>query len=222
MQIMTIRLPLPFGVGAVNCYLLAVDDGYVLIDTAFAARGRLLERAMLAAGCAPGTLRLIVLTHGDFDHSGNAARLRARFAAPIAMHPGDLGMVQQGDLFWNRRMGNGLANVAGAALYGFGKAQRFTPDILLAEGDDLRPYGLDARVLWLPGHSQGSIAVHTAAGHVFPGDLVVNHGMPVAGNIIDDAELAKASLARLRALGHGTVYPGHGQPFPLEEMPTAL
>jgi hydroxyacylglutathione hydrolase len=32
-EIKTIRLPLPFKLGSVNCYLVETDTGYVLIDT---------------------------------------------------------------------------------------------------------------------------------------------------------------------------------------------
>ena len=38
------------------------------------------------AGCKLGSLKLIVLTHGDFDHTGNAAYLRHKYAIKIAMH----------------------------------------------------------------------------------------------------------------------------------------
>ncbi|RLI67201.1 hypothetical protein DRO91_10540, partial [Candidatus Heimdallarchaeota archaeon] len=31
-----------------------------------------LERELEKAGCKPGDLKLVVLTHGDFDHTGNA------------------------------------------------------------------------------------------------------------------------------------------------------
>jgi hydroxyacylglutathione hydrolase len=51
---------------------------------------------------------LIVITHGDFDHIGNAAYLRQKFGAKIAMHADDVGMAERGDMFWNRKKGNRL------------------------------------------------------------------------------------------------------------------
>lgn len=33
----------------------------------------------------PGTLKLVLLTHGDFDHIGNAAYFRFAFGARIAI-----------------------------------------------------------------------------------------------------------------------------------------
>ncbi len=66
------------------------------------------RQRVVGAGCRPGDLRLVILTHGDFDHAGNAAYLRDRFSATIAMHRGDSGMAQRGDGFSNRRKGNVL------------------------------------------------------------------------------------------------------------------
>ena len=86
----------PISLWMVNCYLLTTDAGHVLVDTGVAPSRPLLLRRLAAAGCTRDTLRLVVLTHGDYDHTGNAAYLRRRWHAPIAAHPGDSGPVGQG------------------------------------------------------------------------------------------------------------------------------
>ena len=43
-------------------------------------------------------------------------------------------------------------------------------------------------------------------------------GKPSLQFFIDDMTAARASLERLRDLGVGTVYPGHGKPFLLERI----
>ena len=43
-------------------------------------------------------------------------------------------------------------------------------------------------------------------------------GRPSLEFFIDDMAAAEASLARLRSLDVGTVYPGHGKPFRLERV----
>ena len=75
-QITSIKLPLPFRMGTVNCYLIATEEGYVLIDTGGPKNRKQVEAEMLRAGCEPGFLKLILITHGDFDHTGNAVYLR--------------------------------------------------------------------------------------------------------------------------------------------------
>jgi hydroxyacylglutathione hydrolase len=69
-EITTITLALPLGLGSVNCYLIKTEAGYVLIDTGSSNQRAALEHELHNAGCQPGNLKIIVLTHGDFDHTG--------------------------------------------------------------------------------------------------------------------------------------------------------
>jgi len=216
--ISVLSLPLPLHMGQVNCYLIQAAVGHILIDTGGANARRALREQLAGAGCVPGALQLVLLTHGDFDHIGNAAYLRAAFGARIAMHRNDAGMAERGDMFVNRRQPNWLGRALVPGRTGFGAAERFTPDILLTEGYDLTPYGLEARVVSLPGHSQGSIGILTARGELFCGDLLENIKEPTPNTMADDAPVLQASVSRLEALRIGVVYPGHGQPFAMEAL----
>jgi glyoxylase-like metal-dependent hydrolase (beta-lactamase superfamily II) len=132
------------------------------------------------------------------------------------MHCDDSGMVERGDMFSNRESGNALFRTMAPVLFRFAKSDRFKPDLYIEEGHDFSAYGLDARVLHLPGHSRGSIGILTADGDLFCGDLLDNTDQPVLNSIMDDLAAAKASVERLRGLEIHTVYPGHGKPFPME------
>jgi glyoxylase-like metal-dependent hydrolase (beta-lactamase superfamily II) len=211
--IRTINLRLPFRLGSVNCYIVATDGGFFLVDTGASNKRRALEKELEKAGCKPGGLKLIILTHGDFDHSGNAAYLRRKFGARIAMHRDDAGMLERGDIFWNRKSGNFLIRALASFLFRFGKSDRCSPDLCIENGDDLSEYGLDAKVLRIPGHSRGSIAILTADGALFSGDLLLYKNGAVLNNIIDDRAAAQASFERLKGLHTETVYPGHGEAF---------
>jgi glyoxylase-like metal-dependent hydrolase (beta-lactamase superfamily II) len=218
-SIAPIVLTFPLGLGAVNCYLVDTGTGFVLIDTGSPNRRRELDAALARAGCRPGDLRLIVITHGDFDHIGNAAYLRARTGAPVAMHHGDTGMAQTGDMYANRGKRNGLVAWVTPRLVGFGPEDHFTPDIFLAEGNELAGHGFDARVLSIPGHSSGSIGILTTDGDLFCGDLLENRKTPALGAIMPDPAMARASVEKLRDMGVGMVYPGHGRPFAMKDLP---
>ena len=220
-EITPIPLPLPFRLGSVNCYLIATESGSILIDTGGKNSRKVLLSKLESAGCNPGQLRLIILTHGDFDHTGSAAYLRATYETQIAMHPDDAGMAEHGDMFFNRQRFNALLGKLAPIFSGFSKAERFTPDILLKDGGDLSAYGLDASVISIPGHSKGSIAILNADGDLFCGDLLENTKEPALGSIMDDPVAAHLSLQALSALEVGTVYPGHGQPFPMHLFATA-
>ena len=77
-EIKIIRLTLPYRLGFVNCYLVHSAGSFLLIDTGGANQRAELEKELESAGCRPNHLKLIVITHGDFDHTGNAAHLRKR------------------------------------------------------------------------------------------------------------------------------------------------
>jgi hydroxyacylglutathione hydrolase len=218
-EIKTIALPLPYRLGTVNCYLAKTGTGFVLIDTGGSNKRAELENKLTSTGCRPGNLDLIVLTHGDFDHTGNCAYLRDKFGAKVAMHQDDSGMAEHGDMFWNRQSGNALFRLMSRLLpilFRFGREERFKPDFHVEDGDDLSEHGFDAKAVYTPGHSKGSTGFLTAAGDLFCGDLLENYGEPALNSIMDDPAAAEASIEKLKNLEITTVYPGHGQPFPME------
>jgi glyoxylase-like metal-dependent hydrolase (beta-lactamase superfamily II) len=198
---------------SVNCYLIKNGTKYILVDSGFSDKRSDLEKQLESAGCSPGNLTLIVVTHGDFDHIGNCAYLREKFGAKIAMHYDDSGMAERGDMFWNRKKANILIRILVNAIFRLKKSDRFKPDVYVEDGYDLSAYGLDAKVLHIPGHSKGSIGILTAGGDLFCGDLIRNMGKPALSSLMDDPAAANASVEKLKKLQITTVYPGHGKPF---------
>lgn len=221
--------------GTVNCYLIQTITGFFLIDTGCSFQHRRLERGLEIAGCKPGDLKLVLLTHGDFDHTGSAGYLRQKYRAKIAMHCGDAGMVEDGNMFSNRKADSVFINKVASLIYGFGEPERFSPDFFLEEWTDLMEYGLTCSILSLPGHSSGSIGILTEGNitgatsepgtayrvhrALFCDDLMVNSSRrPALNSIIDDRPAAAASLEKLKSNKNATVYPGHGKPFQLERF----
>jgi hydroxyacylglutathione hydrolase len=227
-EIKSIEFPMRMAginVGAVNCYLIRTDAGYILIDTGFPNNRANLERELERAGCRPGNLSLIVMTHGDQDHTGNGAILRRRYGAKIAMHRNESGVVENGDDTLSRKRMSLLQRIFSkivlkvlSLLVRSGRFERFRPDFTIDEGYDLSEYGLDAKALHLPGHSRGSIGILTAAGDLFCGDLLWNMRRPGTHSIVDDPVELKTSVEKLKNLRINTVYPGHGKPFPMESF----
>ena len=215
----------------VNCYLVDVEGGYVLIDTSFPDKQDKLDAELAGAGCGPTKdLRLVVLTHGDIDHAGNCAHLRRTHDVPIAIHRQDAEMVRTGAMDVGRkrtpdrhtaafRFMTWAAGLLSKITRAGVDLETFEPDVLLEDGQDLSAYGFNARVVHLPGHSSGSIGVLTGDGDLFCGDLLVNVLGPSLHYYIDDLVRANESVRKLGGLGVRTVYPGHGKPFSLNELP---
>jgi glyoxylase-like metal-dependent hydrolase (beta-lactamase superfamily II) len=218
-QITPIRLPLPFKLGHVYSYLVKNDIGFFLIDTGMTNARDQLETALEHLCCNPGDLKLILLTHGDFDHTGNAAYIREKFRSQIAMHTGDAGMLENGDMFWNRKIKNSLLKNLMPLFIRIGEKEQCSPDLILPDGASLREYGLEAQVLNTPGHSTGSICILTNSGDLFCGDLLTNStGKPMLNSMMYDKAAGEASFERLKSFSIKMVYPGHGQPFPWEAL----
>ena len=206
------------GIATVNCYLLKLADGFILVDTGFTKSRKVLEKKLTGAGCEPGNLHLIVVTHGDSDHTGNCRYIRDTFKTKIAMHEDDVGMAEKGDMFWNRNIKNPLFKFLGNMLFKLDASDRFTPDILLKDEDDLNTYGLDAKVLTIEGHSKGSIALLTKEGDLFCGDFFENGKKTKVNAIMPDKAAAAKSLEKLQKFPVRTVFPGHGNVFRMDEF----
>jgi glyoxylase-like metal-dependent hydrolase (beta-lactamase superfamily II) len=206
-------------------YLITARDGYVLIDCGDVSDRPVLEKELALAGVRPGKLKLVLLTHGDFDHTGNAAFLQQKYGAKIAMHAQDAGMVTHATMGWGRKAQSDRVTLFGRLIMVIARLfvskdsfEAFTPDVFVEDGQDLSEYGVDARVIGLPGHSRGSIGLLTAGGELFCGDLLMNMFRPELHFLIDDLADCSASVEKLRALPIGTVYPGHGKPFQLQQF----
>jgi glyoxylase-like metal-dependent hydrolase (beta-lactamase superfamily II) len=208
-------------------WLVPVGDGLVVVDTGLPGNAAAILDHLARAGHAPGDLRAIVLTHADPDHAGSAADLRARTGAPVAIHAHEASVLA-GGLTPRRAKGPlrvrtllprlaRLGHEAGMAL-----VLRLAPrrsgwrplraDVLLRDGDGVA--GL--RVLHVPGHTAGSIALLRDDGALLAGDAVFGdaagraHHPPRRTAL--DPEAARASARRLMTLGFTTLYPGHGLP----------
>jgi hydroxyacylglutathione hydrolase len=199
----------------VNCYLVKTKEGFILIDTGYAKDRDIIDAALAKAGC--DSLNLIILTHGDFDHVGNCAYLRKKFGCKVAMHADDVGMVEKGDMFWNREMGRAMRTIG--KLFTLIKRIRlddedmFSPDIFLKDRQYLAEFGFDATVHHLPGHSKGSIGLLTTDGDLFCGDIFTNVSMPKESELLSNRNDYTKSLERIQSFDIQTVYPGHGLPF---------
>ena len=203
--------------GFVNCYLIKTDGGFVLVDTGVPALRERLIQNLTAAGCDKTNLKLIIITHGDIDHTGNGKYLKDEYGALVAMHKGDLSMVENGDMDSDRKVTSGfmrfmhlVMRITGGSKKMARSFETFTPDIFLDDGDLLDKHGLDCKVVHIPGHTDGSIGLSFGNGDFICGDTLQNNKTAI---IIKNEEDLRESVDKLSKLGMKMVYPGHGKPF---------
>lgn len=194
-----------------NCYIVSENANSVLIDT---CKSDYLDKILHI--CKPYNIRLILLTHGHFDHAQNAAALSKALNAPIAMHRADVDLLAD-----NRSQPLGSAGFLGklvlnASLKSFEKEKipPFIPEVFLDEGDTLDEYGVHAKILHLPGHTEGSIAVDISDEHLFVSDALMNMFYPTTSMIFHDRSEMLKSAERISSLGKRTIWFGHGKSVP--------
>jgi glyoxylase-like metal-dependent hydrolase (beta-lactamase superfamily II) len=217
----------------VNCYLLKEGGGFILVDTGGSLffdktpdnrRNKLVE-ALDKAGCNASNLKLIILTHGDSDHTANAVFIREKYNAKIAMHKDDLQLVENPTI--EKVLGNcKYRSIINKIIFPLiknkiikitektlGNFERFKPDIYLNDGDSLSNFGFNAGIIHIPGHTAGSIGIVTADGNLISGDILANIKKPEFAPNALDFKLLRDSFNHIKTMNIKTVYPGHGTPF---------
>lgn len=195
--------------GSVNCYLLTRGDTGILVDT-----GRAGHQSAILAACRPYHISLIVLTHGHIDHAQNAAFLSQALHCPVAMAQGDVELLQDNlaqplgsrGLFGHLLLSVSLRSMEKDLM------EAFTPAVLLKDGDSLQDYGIDAKILALPGHTKGSIGVDAGEAGIIVGDALMHFISPTVSLLYHDRQALLESARKLSALGPRRVYFGHGKP----------
>lgn len=208
----------------VNAFLIKVKEGFVLIDTGLPSHWATLEKELISEGCLPGKLKLVIITHGDLDHTGNCKNLQEKYKVKIAMHQADYSIVETG-LPSKRKIKSlkqrilfAIVRLSRKRKKGDVSITKFKPDIFLKNGQSLKEYGLDGKVIHIPGHTKGSIGILTEQGDLFAGDTFVNRKNPESATIIEDSDELNDSLNKLKKLDIKMVYPGHGKPFLMKDF----
>lgn len=73
----------------------------------------------------------------------------------------------------------------------------------------LAPYGIDGKVVALPGHTAGSVGVLLATRELLVGDAMSGLWAPGPAWCYEDKSLMEESLEKIKALRPRRIYTGH-------------
>ncbi|MBE5962155.1 MAG: MBL fold metallo-hydrolase [Lachnospiraceae bacterium] len=195
--------------GGSNCYLVTENGKSILIDTGMKGKRNAIVKALEGKN-----VTLIILTHGHIDHVQNAAYLSKKLNAPVAIHRLDIPLLKDnlcrpmkskgfpGNLvrFFSEQSAKGV------------KLEDSKPSVFLKDGDSLKPYGIDATVIGLPGHTAGSIGILVGKNDFIVGDALMHMFTASASLLYEDREQMIQSAKRISKMGSRKIYFGHGAP----------
>jgi len=233
-NIYQIRLPLPFALNHVNCYLLREADGWTMLDTGlnWVDSQQAWQAAFDELQITPAQIRRIVLTHMHPDHFGMAGYFQMLTGAPLYLSPREAALAQTVwvDNGWRQELAHDfwqLAGVTGGVLATVTAQterlrqltmphpmtmQTITPGTTLAMG------GRNWQVIHAPGHADGQILFYDATDQlVLCGDQVLMKITPNIGRWPttepDPLGHYLHSLTQLAQLHVRLALPGHGRPI---------
>ena len=174
-----------------NCYLIEGERGVVVIDPGY-KREAILD--FLKEN--EDKERLILLTHGHFDHIGGAEYLRLETGVKIG-----IGALDEPAL---------SDDVLNCAVNFKRVISPFNADYLYNDGDVISVGDITLKVMHTPGHTVGGVC-YLADGVVFTGDTLFKGTIGRDEFPGGDLETLKKSVKRLYTLDEDTViYAGHG------------
>lgn len=194
-----------------NCYVIENGTNAILVDT---GKKEYINQVLKA--CNPYSVKLIILTHAHFDHAENAAQLSEVLNAPIGMNENDCDLIESNtnqELFSETFLGK---IVLSASLKGFSMRPmpKFQPNILLKDKDNLSDYGINASIVSLPGHTNGSIGVDVDNKYLIVGDALMNMFYPTVSMLFHSKKEMLTSARKISNIGKRIIYFGHGKPIP--------
>ncbi len=219
---------IPISLGFDQCYVLK-GEGIVVVDSGEPQKGAVFARTLEKEGISLQDVKLVILTHGHWDHIGSAAEIKSLTGASLAMHKAEVHWLENslkplppGITVWGR-----IFIMLHSLFLPFIKIPPSRVDLVIDDnGLLLADYGIPGRVVYTPGHSSGSVSVLLDTGEAFVGDLAINKfplcispSLPI---FAEDPSEVISSWKKLIKQGASTIYPAHGKPFPISVIKKAI
>jgi metallo-beta-lactamase class B len=138
------------GMDGLSALLVTSPAGHVLLDAALPQSTPLIDRHIRALGFKTEDIKLILVSHGHYDHAGGAAALQRFSGARVAASPSTAAALRAG------------VNTPDDPQAGFGPKENSFPKVAtveeLKDGEVVHVGDIAITVHHIPGHAPGSTA----------------------------------------------------------------
>ena len=136
------------GTDGLSSILIVGDAGHVLLDGGLEQSAGVIDANIRKLGFKTEDIKLIVNSHGHYDHAGGIAALQRASGATVAASPSGADALQRGE------------NTTDDPQFGFGKADNGFPPVknvkVIKDSEVLRIGNIALTAVFTPGHTPGS------------------------------------------------------------------
>ena len=136
------------GTDGLSAILIAGDAGLVLLDGGLEQSAARIDANIRTLGFRTEDIKLIVNSHGHYDHAGGIAALQRASSATVAASPSGAHALERGE------------NTSDDPQFGFGKAENGFPPVtnvkVIRDNETLRVGNVAITANFTPGHTPGS------------------------------------------------------------------
>jgi glyoxylase-like metal-dependent hydrolase (beta-lactamase superfamily II) len=197
-----------------NMWLIINGDKSILVDAGYSGKINDFEHTLVDNGLKPGDISMIFMTHAHFDHACGLRKIKELTRARVVVHENDAGYLGQGfcPLPKGTKWYSGFISWLGRnLLYGLGKFEPVSPDIITRSKLDLSRYGMEGYIIPTPGHTLGSQSLIINENAFIGDDMFGIFRNTVLPPFADDLPALLTSWEMLLDTGCDVYYPGHGK-----------
>ncbi len=207
--------------GSSNVYLIKNGNNSILIDAGNKNKHKKILKTVTNQGLKESDIKLIILTHTHYDHSGSLAELKNETGAKVAVSAKEAEELKNGYTPFPKGTSpffRFIIKMGQKYFSSMGKFSPVEPEILVEDKYDLSDFGLNGYIISTPGHTIGSLTVILDDKYAILGDTAFSIFPQVYPPFANEPELLSKSWEKLLKSGIKYCFPGHGRPFPVERL----
>lgn len=208
-----------------NNYLLQYENGCILIDAGYNTSFEKFLGKLETLGISLDAIKYVFLTHVHNDHISYLKELLDAGVKLIIHSAAKERLLEGKNVLGDcstliSKCFSLMTKLTGKSVGDWTPIDAENAIVCDGNANVLAEQGFPMTVVELPGHTPDSIGLLTDDGKLFCGDMTMN-GFPATNRktlLIEDVTEYKKSWQKIIALNPLMLYPGHGKPFPIDDM----